>query len=59
MASLEGKVIAITGAASGIGYTFAKLAGSRGAKIAICDIQEETLQKVKAEFESLDYEIME
>jgi NADPH:quinone reductase-like Zn-dependent oxidoreductase len=46
MASLQGKVIAITGAASGIGLALAHLAGSRGARLAIADIQESQLEKV-------------
>lgn len=46
MANLQGKVIAITGAASGIGLTLAHLAGARGARLALADIQEELLHKV-------------
>jgi len=43
MASLEGKVIAITGAASGIGLATAKLLASRGAKLSLVDVQQEGL----------------
>jgi len=46
MASLQGKVIAITGAASGIGLALAHLAGAQGAKLALADIQMEPLQTV-------------
>ncbi|KAL5352071.1 hypothetical protein ACLOAV_002014 [Pseudogymnoascus australis] len=46
MASLQGKVISITGAASGIGLATARLAGERGARLALGDIQAEPLQKV-------------
>jgi NADPH:quinone reductase-like Zn-dependent oxidoreductase len=38
MASLKGKVIAIIGAASGIGLALAQLAGAGGAKLALADI---------------------
>ncbi|KAI4215621.1 MAG: hypothetical protein LQ351_002090 [Letrouitia transgressa] len=44
MASLEGKVIAITGAASGIGRQTAHLLASRGATISLADVQEKSLQ---------------
>ncbi|KAL9610923.1 MAG: hypothetical protein Q9167_004401 [Letrouitia subvulpina] len=44
MASLEGKVIAITGAASGIGLQTAHLLASRGASISLADVQEKSLQ---------------
>ncbi|KIV77439.1 hypothetical protein PV11_09233 [Exophiala sideris] len=37
MASFEGKVIAITGGASGIGLATAKLLASRGATLSLCD----------------------
>jgi NAD(P)-dependent dehydrogenase (short-subunit alcohol dehydrogenase family) len=46
MTSLQGKIIAITGAASGIGLALAHLAGARGAKLALADIQAEPLQNV-------------
>lgn len=40
MASLEGKVIAITGAASGIGLSTAHLLASRGAALALADVRQ-------------------
>lgn len=51
MASLRGKVIAITGAASGIGRATARLLASRGAQLSLCDINASELQKT---MESLD-----
>lgn len=45
MTSFEGKVIAITGAASGIGRATAILLASRGAAVSLADIQEERLQQ--------------
>lgn len=52
MASLEGKVIAITGAVSGIGLALTKLAASHGAKLALADIQKEALEKLVSELHS-------
>ncbi|KAL8840341.1 MAG: hypothetical protein Q9170_001356 [Blastenia crenularia] len=43
MASFEGKVIAITGGASGIGLSTAHLLAARGAIISIADVREEPL----------------
>lgn len=45
---LQDKVIAITGAAQGIGYATALVAASRGASVSIADIQAEALEKAKA-----------
>jgi NAD(P)-dependent dehydrogenase (short-subunit alcohol dehydrogenase family) len=44
MASMIGKVIAITGGASGIGLATAKLLSARGALLSIADVQEKALQ---------------
>ncbi|PVH76483.1 oxidoreductase [Cadophora sp. DSE1049] len=52
MAYLQGKVIAITGAASGIGLALAHVAGARGAKLALADIQSEQLEKVVEDLKS-------
>ena len=46
-----GKVIAVTGAASGIGLATAHLLASRGAKLSLADLQEDALQKAKASIE--------
>lgn len=48
MASMEGKVIAITGGASGIGLATAKLLASRGAKLSIADVQGNLLEEAAA-----------
>lgn len=48
MASLAGKIIALTGAASGIGAATAKLLASRGAILAIADINKQGLDKTAA-----------
>ena len=49
MTSLEGKVIAITGAASGIGLATSHLLASRGAAISIADVRQEPLQAAVAD----------
>jgi NAD(P)-dependent dehydrogenase (short-subunit alcohol dehydrogenase family) len=43
MASLEGKVIAVTGGAYGIGFAVAELLAKRGATIALADVVEDKL----------------
>ena len=48
MTSLEGKVIAVTGAASGIGLATAHLLASRGASVSLADIQQEHLEEAAA-----------
>jgi NAD(P)-dependent dehydrogenase (short-subunit alcohol dehydrogenase family) len=54
----QGKVIAITGGASGMGYATAKLLASRGAHVSIADVQEEGLEAVKAEIEQAGGKVM-
>ena len=49
MTSLEGKVIAVTGAASGIGLATAHLLASRGASVSLADIQKERLEEAAAD----------
>lgn len=49
MTSLEGKVIAITGAGSGIGLATARLLASRGASISVADVRQEPLDAAVAD----------
>ena len=48
MTSLEGKVIVITGAASGIGLATAHLLASRGASVSLADVQQGLLEEAAA-----------
>jgi NAD(P)-dependent dehydrogenase (short-subunit alcohol dehydrogenase family) len=52
--SLEGKVVAITGGASGIGLAAAKLAASRGATVCISDIDPHALEAAESHFKPLN-----
>lgn len=52
MASLANKVIALTGAASGMGFCTAKLLASRGATLSLCDLSREGLEKVQKEIQA-------
>jgi NAD(P)-dependent dehydrogenase (short-subunit alcohol dehydrogenase family) len=49
---MEGRVIAITGGASGMGLESAKLLASKGAKVSLADVQEEPLFKAVEEIKS-------
>ncbi len=50
--SVEGYVVLVTGAASGMGEATAKLFASEGAKVAAVDVNEEGLQRVVSEIEA-------
>jgi len=48
---IRGKVIAITGAASGIGLQTAFLLASQGASLSLADVNEDVLKEKAAEIE--------
>lgn len=48
MPSLENKIIAVTGAAAGMGFATAKHLISCGARVSICDVQEVALAEAEA-----------
>ena len=52
MSSFEGKVVCITGAGSGIDLATAKVLASRGAKLALAEIKEATLEKAVSEIKA-------
>lgn len=52
MDRLKGKIIAITGAGSGIGYTAAKTFAAEGATVLILELSEDAARKTVAEIEA-------
>ena len=48
----ENKVVFITGAANGIGKAAADLFSERGAKLALCDVNEDLLRDVHNDYQS-------
>lgn len=55
--SVEGSVVLVTGAASGMGEATAKLFADQGAKVAAVDMNAEGLQRVVAEIEAAGYPV--
>ncbi|HNO25875.1 MAG TPA: SDR family NAD(P)-dependent oxidoreductase, partial [Leptospiraceae bacterium] len=45
MKNLEGKIVVVTGAGSGIGRALALQLAAQGAQLALCDVNETNLQK--------------
>ncbi|HRI51376.1 MAG TPA: SDR family oxidoreductase [Pseudomonadota bacterium] len=55
---LAGKVAVITGAASGFGREFARLAARRGCKLVLADVQEDALAEAAAELSAHGAELL-
>lgn len=56
--SLKDKVVLITGAAQGIGKAVAERFAAEGARLVICDVNEEAMAKTKAELEAKGVQVM-
>ena len=52
MRDISGKVAFITGGASGMGLAMARSFAAAGMKVAIADIEQDALDRVKAEFDA-------
>jgi len=57
MTDFQGKVVAITGAASGLGAATARAFASRGARLSLCDIDGEGLRAMRGELEARGSEV--
>ncbi len=57
MKDIAGKTAFVTGAASGIGLGIATALSQAGAKVMLCDIEEEALKKARAELASTNADV--
>lgn len=56
--SFSGKVVVVTGGASGIGLATVKLLAAEGAKVSTCDLQQKALDEVKADVAKSGHDIL-
>lgn len=56
---LAGLRVVVTAGASGIGYTIAQAFRSRGARVCICDISAEAIERAKSDVPDLDAEVVD
>ena len=57
MKDFKDKVVAITGGATGIGFSFAKRFGAEGAKLALCGLHRDRLDEAAAELTSMGIDV--
>ena len=58
MRDITGKVAFITGGASGMGLAMARSFAAAGMKVAIADVEQAALDRVKAEFKASNAEVI-
>jgi len=58
MDQVEGKVVVITGAASGIGRAMARAFGKAGMRVAMADVESGALEEARKEVEAQDIDVM-
>jgi NAD(P)-dependent dehydrogenase (short-subunit alcohol dehydrogenase family) len=58
VSNLEGRTVLVTGAGSGIGRATALACGRRGARLVLCDVNEDGLAKTENELRSLGREVL-
>jgi len=58
MKDFQGKVAVITGGGSGFGHEFARIGASLGMKLVLADVQQDALDRVKAELEAQGAEVL-
>jgi len=58
VSNLDGKTVLVTGAGSGIGQATALACGRRGARLVICDVNEEGLAKTQSDLRALGRDVL-
>ena len=58
VSNLEERTVLVTGAGSGIGRATALACGRRGARLVVCDVNEEGLAKTEAELRALGRDVL-
>lgn len=58
MKEFQGKVAVITGGASGFGHEFARIGARLGMKLVLADVQQDALERVKAELEAQGAQVL-
>ncbi len=58
MKEFQDKVAVITGGASGFGHEFAKIGARLGMKLVLADVQQDALDRVKAELEAQGAQVL-